>query len=224
MKKVCFLCNSALSIGGVQRILAVIAIAISKEYNVTIISLHDDENSDLSLYDLDQSNVYMVFFHPIYPNGFYNKSHLTGSGIYKKTLPQTKYASEFYAHTSFPRRLRTQFINELNKHNFDTAIGVHGGLSIKPTTIHHQLNAIKIIGLMHNYYEAFFESKPTYYEGLSSHFKYQMQKLDDFIVLCNADRCRYEKELGLHPTVIYNPLTLKPEKPSVHTSKTLLCI
>lgn len=208
MKKVCFLCDSVLSIGGVQRVLAVIAIALSKEYDVTIISLQDDEKSDMSLYDLDKSNVKIKFFHPIFPNGLYNKWHLIGSGIYKEILPKNKLTSEFYAHTSFPRSLRKQFINKLNSQQFDTIIGVHGGLSMKLATIRHKLNARKVIGWMHNSYEAFFEKSPAYYEGLASHFRFQMRKLDDFIVLCHADAKRYAEEMKLKPIVIYNPLTI----------------
>lgn len=224
MKRIGFLCESVLSIGGVQRVLAVIAIALSKEYDVTIISMNDNEKADSSLYNLDKSNVHIRRFSPSYPQGLYSKLHHLGSGIYKTILPKNDITSQFYAHTSFPKKLRKQFIEELNNYNFDAIIAVHGGLSMKLATIRQSLSASKVIGWMHNSYDAFFENTTCYYPGLASHFSHQMKKLDDFVVLCHADADRYNHEMGLSPTVIYNPLTVEPGMPCDLHAKHFLSI
>ncbi|MCQ2245558.1 MAG: glycosyltransferase [Bacteroidaceae bacterium] len=223
-KQICFLCDSVLSIGGVQRVLAVIASAMSKEHEVTILSLQDDETCDKSIYELDKSDVNIQFLKLKQGHGLTEKLHRITSGLYKKALPHNRFTSNIYSHSSFPKALRNQFISKLNEGNYDLVIGVHAGLSIKLATIRKQLNAKRVIGWMHNSYEALFEGTSAYLPGLASHFKYQMQKLDNWIVLCKADAAKYQTELGIMPTVIYNPLTLEPGTPSNHKSKTFLSI
>lgn len=46
MIKICFYCDSIFSVGGVQRILAVIAGAISAKHEVTILTLDKPEQED----------------------------------------------------------------------------------------------------------------------------------------------------------------------------------
>ena len=52
MKRICFLVDSIFSIGGVQRVTAVIACALSKNYDVTIVTFDKPDMKDLSLYQL----------------------------------------------------------------------------------------------------------------------------------------------------------------------------
>ena len=52
MIKICFYCDSIFSVGGVQRILAVIAGAISAKHEVTILTLDKPEQEDLNMYEL----------------------------------------------------------------------------------------------------------------------------------------------------------------------------
>ena len=52
-KKVCFLVDSIFSIGGVQRVTAVIAKALSNTYEVTIVTLDAPSAYDTTLYGLD---------------------------------------------------------------------------------------------------------------------------------------------------------------------------
>ena len=57
MIKICFYCDSIFSFGGVQRILAVIAGAISAKHEVTILTLDKPEQEDLNMYELGQRNI-----------------------------------------------------------------------------------------------------------------------------------------------------------------------
>ena len=57
MIKICFYCDSIFSVGGVQRILAVIAGAISAKHEVTILTLDKPEQEDLNMYELGQRNI-----------------------------------------------------------------------------------------------------------------------------------------------------------------------
>ncbi len=66
MKKICFLVDSIFSIGGVQRVTAVIAKELAKTYEVTIITLDSPKQKDKSLYELNNANIkYRFFSYPI---------------------------------------------------------------------------------------------------------------------------------------------------------------
>ncbi|MCQ2238172.1 MAG: glycosyltransferase [Bacteroidaceae bacterium] len=209
-RKICFITNSLFSVGGVQRVLAVVASKLAEQYDVTILTLEDHPNCDKSIYDLNKTEINFIFFRFPRLSIWEEKTHKIVSGLYKHYLPKNLLTSNIYSKSSFPNTLRGALIDCLNDKHFDVIVGVHGGISMKIATIRKQLNAKKVIGWMHNCYDAFFVNKPAYYEGLKDHFKWQMRKLDDFIVLSHSDAQSFRKNLGLQPTVIYNPLTLTP--------------
>ena len=62
MKKICFVVDSIFSIGGVQRVTAVIAKELAKEYDVTIITFDNPEEKNLSTYGLNDANINYIFF------------------------------------------------------------------------------------------------------------------------------------------------------------------
>ena len=84
MKKVCFLIDSIFEIGGVQRVTAVIAKELAKDYNVTIVTFDNSNKKDLSLYNLCDANIEYHFYS--YPQiGFFKKKICRiFSGIYLK--------------------------------------------------------------------------------------------------------------------------------------------
>lgn len=61
MKKICFLTDSIFSIGGVQRVTAVIAKEIAKDGDVTIVTFDKPDQMDTSLYGLNESNINYSF-------------------------------------------------------------------------------------------------------------------------------------------------------------------
>ena len=66
MKKICFLTDSIFSIGGVQRVTAVIAKELATNYDVTIITFDDPNHKDTNLYGLVDSRInYSFFSYPI---------------------------------------------------------------------------------------------------------------------------------------------------------------
>ena len=69
MIKICFYCDSIFSVGGVQRILAVIAGAISAKHEVTILTLDKPEQEDLNMYELGQRNISATSASPLSENG-----------------------------------------------------------------------------------------------------------------------------------------------------------
>ena len=62
MKKICFLIDSIFSIGGVQRVTAVIAKALANDYDVAIVTFDDPSKEDISMYDLKDAAIQYIFF------------------------------------------------------------------------------------------------------------------------------------------------------------------
>ena len=221
MKRICFLTDSIFLYGGVQRVTAVIAKELAKDYDVTIVTLDKPEKKDTSLYNLQEADIHYRFFQ--YPEAPRWKQLIckTYSYLYRRVLPQIKLTSDLYAHSSFPSEKRNALARELRQGNYDVIIGVHAPLSVRLAACKKQLKGVKLIGWIHNSYEALFGAGSLYIgPELRKHYEYQLQKLDKTIVLCQDDAKKYH-----FPTkVIYNPLTLKPGGPSKGDSKRFLAV
>lgn len=227
MKKICFIVDSIFTIGGVQRVTAVIAKELAKEYDVTIVTFDKVEKRNTSMYGLNEANITYRFISYPQVGVLKNKLCKAYSGLYLKLQPQSKWSSNLYARSSFPSELRQVLLSELKQNEFDIIIGVHAPLAARLATLRKDLPKTKLIGWLHNSYEAIFGENSHYYIGekRKRHYVYQFRKLDDAILLCQHDAdcySQYDKEF--HPTVIYNPLTLDPGDTSKGLSKRFLAV
>lgn len=225
-KRICFLVDSIFSIGGVQRVTAVIAKELASTYDVTIVTFDPPEKKDLALYGLEDADIHFRFF--AYPpvNPFRNKLCKAYSGIYMKLRPCFSWASDLYARSSFPSELRHALTEELRSGGYQVIIGVHAPLAGRLATIRKKLPRVKTIGWIHNSFEALFGDTFIYIGAQRKrHYVYQFRKLDEVVVLCHHDKNTYQQyDQRFQPTVIYNPLTLLPGKPSGGHSKTFLSV
>ena len=227
MKRICFVVDSIFSIGGVQRVTAVIAKDLAKDYDVSIVTFDKPEQHDTNLYGLKEVNITYRFLS--YPKIGNLKRHLCKaySGLYLKLQPKCEWCSDLYAHSSYPSELRNALLEELKQGNYDVIIGVHAPLAARLATLKRHLPDVKCIGWLHNSYEALFGEDSHYYIGTKRrrHYIYQFRKLDDVVVLCQDDANRFNTyDKSFAPTVIYNPLTLKQGVPSTGTSKSFLTV
>lgn len=224
-KRVCFLMESIFSIGGVQRVTAVIAKELAKDHDVTIVSFDRPESQDTTLYGLNEANIRYCFF--AYPavDGLKQKCRKAYSFLYRKVLPQVAITHQWYAHSSFPSALRQPLIDLLNEGHYDAIVGVHAPIATRLAAIRGQLNCPNLIGWIHNSFDAMF-SEGSGYAGkeLEKYFVYQFQRLSHTIVLCLCDANRYQQQYGFSPEVIYNPLTLQPGKAATGNSKRFLAV
>ena len=218
--------DSIFSYGGVQRVTAVIAKEMAKEYDVTIVTFDNEEFRDDSFYGLGEAHINYVFISYPEVGWLSNKLHKTYSAFYKKAQPQSRWASDLYAKSSFPAIRRKTLLHVLHDGKFDVAIGVHAPLAARLATLRPQLKGVRCIGWIHNSFEALYGPKSRYIgEVLKHHYIYQLQKLDATVVLCQHDAKLYQDyDPKTKPVVIYNPLTLKPGKQSTGTSKCFLAV
>ena len=227
MKKICFVVDSIFSIGGVQRVTAVIAKELAKDYDVSIVTFDKPEQQDPSLYHLNEANIHYRFF--AYPHVGKLKTYICKaySGLYLKLQPTAQWCSDLYAHSSYPSELRHALLSELRQGAYDVIIGVHAPLAARLATLKNDLPNTKLIGWLHNSFEALFGEDSHYYIGSKRrrHYIYQFRKLDDLVVLCQDDANRFnECDKHFTPTVIYNPLTLKQGETATGESKKFLTI
>ena len=218
--------DSIFSIGGVQRVSAVIAKELAKDDAVTIVTFDKPDSFNPEIYDLGCSNITFRFFS--YPSikNWKKILYRLYSGIYLKCHFQSEWSSDLYAKSSFPTPLRTALAKVLQEGHYDVIIGVHAPLAARLATLRSYLPNTKLIGWIHNSFEALF-GKTSLYIGADRkrHYVYQFQKLDDVIVLCNHDAETYKKyDSNFHPIVIYNPLTLTPGEPSEGNTHRFLAV
>ena len=227
MKKVCFIVDSIFTIGGVQRVTAVIAKELAKEYDVTIVTFDKADKENTSLYGLKEANISYSFISYPQVGEIKNKLCKAYSGLYLKLQPQSKWSSNLYARSSFPSELRQVLLAELKREEFDIIIGVHAPLAARLATLKKDLPKAKLIGWLHNSYEALFGEDSHYYIGAKRrrHYVYQFRQLDDVVVLCQDDAYRFHHyDKAFMPRVVYNPLTLKSGNPSQGCSKRFLTV
>jgi len=227
MKRICYIVDSIFTIGGVQRVTAVIAKELAKEHDVTILTFDKVEKKDTSLYGLKEADITYRFIQYPKVGELKNKLCKAYSGIYLKLQPQSKWSSNLYARSSFPSELRQILLAELKREEFDIIIGVHAPLAARLATLKKDLPKAKLIGWLHNSYEALFGDNSHYYIGAKRrrHYVYQFRKLDDVVVLCQDDANHFHQyDHQFSPIVIYNPLTLKSGIPSQGNSKRFLTV
>lgn len=226
MRRICFLVDSIFSIGGVQRVTAVIAKELAKDYDVTITTFDNPDTQDTNLYGLKEANIHYRFFSYPHIGKYEQKLYKIYSGIYLKLGLQSEWASNQYAKSSFPAKRRNALAHELRQGKYDIIIGVHAPLAARLATLRKQLEGVKLIGWIHNSFEALFSDTSLYIgPQRKRHYVYQFKKLDNTIVLCQHDADSYrDYDKQMVPTVIYNPLTLSPGKVSDGSSKSFLAV
>lgn len=227
MKRICFVVDSIFTIGGVQRVTAVIAKELAKENDVTILTFDHADKKDTTLYGLNEVDIAYRFIKYPKVGNLKNKLCKIYSGIYLKLQLQSKWSSNLYARSSFPLELRNTLANELKQGDYDVIIGVHAPLAARLATLRKQLPNARLIGWLHNSYEALFGEDSHYYIGPKRrrHYIYQFRQLDKVVVLCQDDANHFHQyDKAFMPTVIYNPLTLKPGHLSTGNSNRFLTI
>lgn len=205
--KIVFYSDTVFSFGGVQRVLAVVAKALSVNHDVTILTT--DKGIDRTMYGYDQSRVAFDYFTlSTTRNAEYWFCKMC-SMLYKKVLRDTAVGARLYNFSFFLPKYKRTLASKINKGHYDVAVGVHAFQSLHLAAVRSRLNVPKTVGWMHNSYEALFEKDQPYLPGLKMFFAHEMRRLDNIVVLTESDRMAFASNLSLDSGVIYNPLTLR---------------
>lgn len=179
MKRICFLVDSIFTVGGVQRVTAVIAKQLAKDFDVSVVTFDRQEEADVSLYGLGDSAIHFRFFSYPRVEGWKRIVCKVYGGLYVKSRSQSLWLSNLYARSSFPQPMRKALAQELKQGNYDVIVGVHAPLAARLATLRPYLAGVKLVGWIHNSFEALFGAASAYIgPERKRHYVYQFSKLD----------------------------------------------
>ncbi|MDB2151347.1 glycosyltransferase family 4 protein [Clostridium butyricum] len=221
---ICFITGTIFNLGGVQRVLSVVASELSKQHQITVLCTDSNFKQDNSLYNLSKDVNVEINNNIIKPKSFRQKLICkfvkAMNNINKEILNEKILMASYYPSKSELSRL----IKYLNKGDFDYVIGVEGYYSIVVALISKEIRA-KVLGWEHNSYFSYFENKNKYYWGQDLLFKKYMPLLDGCIVLTNSDREKYNQILKVNNCItIYNPLSFKSNIKTNCSNKNILFV
>ena len=219
---ICFITNNIYSLGGVQRVLSVLANELSRYNTVDIICLKDESEEKADTYKLNENiNVYMkpefckkAFLNKVILKMLKDLNQRTG-------IFNNKQKSDILTNIYFPEKMRKKVTEFINKKNYDVVVGVEGLNSLLLGSIKHSISA-KTIGWQHNSYDAYLNNPNKYYWNLDILFEEHIPKLDKYVVLTNYDKEKFLNEKSINCDVIFNPRSFTSEEKSKCDSKVFL--
>lgn len=217
--KLCFITSSISSIGGVQRVLTVLANELSKEYEVDIVlTARKSKTGKKSIYNLNE-NINIKVVPELYDRSLLRKII---KSINKKTgILNKKSSEEMLKEILYPKKIQNNYINFINSNNYDVVIGVTAYFSMALGVVADKVKS-RTMGWQHNSYEAYLKSKGRYIWNEDVVFDKYIPKLDKYIVLNEHDSEMFKKEGNIDTKVIYNPRSFKSDEKSKLDKKVFL--
>ena len=139
--KICFITTTIFNLGGVQRVVSVLASELSKNNKVDVICTDRTFKVNREMYNLN-SNVSIKFNSELLHKKFTNKvickisrevNSITG-------ILNNSVMSDLLLYGYCPNEIQDRFINYLNTRNYDVIIGIEGYYSIVLGKISDKLN------------------------------------------------------------------------------------
>lgn len=218
--KICFICNEIFSVGGIQRVLSVLASELSRNNDVTIITFENSNNEDRSIYDLS-GDITIKYVKRI------EKKYLFRRLIHrvnKKTgILKFINSDRLYDWFFLPKAQQEYWISFINGNDFDAVIALTGRESIVLGSIANQLDC-RAIGWQHNSYAAYLESKGEYFWAQDYLFRTYLPCLDRCVVLNEYDAEQYKIKQNVECTVIYNPRSFKSNQKAELNNKLFIAV
>jgi glycosyltransferase involved in cell wall biosynthesis len=222
--KICFITSTVFNLGGVQRVVSVLASQLSENYEVDILCTDDNFHIKRDLYNLS-SKVNIQLNGNLFSKNIVSKvickvcrniNSITG-------LFNNKKIKGILTYIYYPGEVQNNFIDYLNSKQYDVVIGVEGYYSVLIGIISDRLRA-KTIGWQHNSYEAYLKTKNKYYWKQDELFKEYLNKLEMYIVLTEDDKKKMKKYLNINSQRIYNPLSFTSEHKTKCENKNIICV
>lgn len=208
VKKVCFFTYNLFDLGGIQRVVTVLASALCSEYEVYIQCYDEPEKENRALYDLD-SRVKVVFARRDNRKSVIRKAlrKLNQKYAVLEKL-QNDALFEFAYILPEEKRLYERIIVE---NGIDVAIAVGAFESYILGSIANKIQA-KTIGWQHNSYKAYYETPGMACWGMGYIIDKYFPKLDRYIVLNEYDQEEFLKKRNFECLTIHNPKSFVSDK------------
>ena len=222
--KICFITTSIFSLGGVQRVVSVLANELSSVHDVHILCVDDRFAIDRTIYNLKEEidiEINSELLKKTYTNRIVCK---ICSEINKNTgFFNNEKMNKILTYMYYPLEIQKKFIKYLKPKNYDIIIGVQGYFSLLLGIISKDIKG-KIIGWQHNSYDAYLRNKDKYYWQQDELFKKYIPELYKCIVLTKEDKKLYKANLNVDCEFIYNPISFECQEKHNYTSKNIIAV
>ncbi len=208
MKKIAIFTYSIYTMGGEQKIVAMLANELCKEYDVTIFTM--DSLVGKCMYNLSE-RVHVEFYHPysgdiisVLTRGIVHAIPWLAYDIFPQIVKRA------YCHDEYTRKMY-----DLLGDSYDTVITTAWQLSILLGMAKAKYGLkCNAIGWMHSSYEAYFQTKYLYLYKNERLFRDYVKYLEHVVVLNERYAYDYKNKMGIDCDVIYNPKGLCSDKKS----------
>ena len=220
MAKICLIASSLFSMGGEQRVAAVIANELAKNNRIIAYTMDEEKEKQNNPYQVSGNIEIRKTVQPQF--GFFSR---TARRIIREVNERTDF---FYKRKAFYKMLeyayfckawQKQMIAELSKEHYDVIVAVSGGNTMRLGLIADKLDCDRTVGWEHNAYEAYFETKDMYFWHMDQVFGESIKRLDHCVVLNDYIAGKYKEAFGKECDVIYNPRSFVSEEKSSLTEK-----
>lgn len=220
--KICFLTNNIFSLGGVQRVVSVLANKLCETNQVDIICTHHDLEINRKIYGLNE-NINIIKDKNISTRIL--KQRLRSRAIKSINnnfdICKNKIICKEFINSIYPNKFQNKLIEIINQNQYDIVIGVEGEYSLLLANISDKIKS-KTIGWQHNSYDAYLENKNKYHWNQKKVFEHMIPKLDEYVVLTEYDRDKFKSKNNINSRVIYNPRSFKSNEKSDLSEKMFL--
>jgi glycosyltransferase involved in cell wall biosynthesis len=222
--KVCFLIDTIFNLGGIQRVVSVLASKSVTNYDVTILCTNGKYKENCELYNLNKK-VQVIINTKLFKKNLFTKicSNLLRIPNEKTRLLNKKKYLGLLTEAYYPAEIQNKFIKYFNSKDYDVVIGIGGEYSLLLGIIADRLKA-KTIGWQHNSYEAYFNTPYRYHWNKDELFKAFIKKLNRYVVLTDCDKKLVDKNFMINSQRIYNPLSFNSDIKSSCEEKKLICV
>ena len=208
VKKICFFTYDLFDLGGIQRVVTVLASALCAEFEVYIQCFDDPHKENRALYNLD-NRVKIIFTKR-------DKRKSTVRKILRKLnqkyalLEKINYSPLLEYAYILPEEQKL-YKSIIAENDIDIAIAVGAFESCILGSIVDQVQA-KTIGWQHNSYKAYYETPGMACWGMGYIVDKYFPKLDRYIVLNEYDQKEFLEKKNFECQTIYNPKSFVSDK------------
>ncbi|NSB16557.1 glycosyltransferase [Clostridium beijerinckii] len=220
--KICFITYSTFSVGGIERVVSIIANELSKDNEIDIVCTCGDFEINRKLYNLNEK-VNVNIEKSLTQKGFIVKvlSKLLRELNKKTGILNNNKLIKILEKVYYPNQIQEKFVDYINLNKYDLVIGVAGTYSLLLGIISDRINA-KTIGWQHNSYEAYLKTKERYFWNQDELFNKYIPMLNRYFVLTEHDRKMFLEENNIDSIVMHNPTSFNSKDKSKLLKKQFL--